>query len=163
MVVFQHPVDALFRVVDLLQPFAGKRREPQLERLGLRRGNRLHQSEKLLYVSHIGQAHLTIRSGHFQTVTICHGFIPFSFQPLFEFAPVGCGIFTFGQNCDNIDNRNVPLARFVVPDGAYLTLFKKLYRLLLGHGSFYFDCLKPMGRGCLRASGTLTDRAAMAS
>ena len=32
----------------------GKRREPQLERLGLRRGNRLHQSEKLLYVSHIG-------------------------------------------------------------------------------------------------------------
>ena len=37
MVVFQHPVDALFRVVDLLQPFAGKRREPQLERLGLRR------------------------------------------------------------------------------------------------------------------------------
>ena len=57
----------------------------------------------------------------------------------------------------------LPLARFVVPDGAYLTLFKKLYRLLLGHGSIYSDFLNPMGCGCLRACGILTERAAMAS
>jgi hypothetical protein len=113
-------------------------------------------------VCDIGKTHLSVGSQHFQTVTICHGFISLRFKPLFEFTPIGGGICTFGQNCDNIDNRKIPCFRFVVPEGPHLAFFEKLYRLFLGHGSIYSHFLYPMGRGCFWACGVLIDRAAIA-
>ena len=126
-------LDGHFGVLHLVQTVAGDLRHPLFERFGLRRGDRLNQAEKLCRVRHVGKTHLSVGSQHFQTVTICHGFISLRFKSLFEFTPIGGGICTFGQNCDNIDNRKIPFLGFVVPDGPHLAFLEKLYSLFLGH------------------------------
>ena len=52
---------------------------PPLKRFGLGRGYRLDDTKKLLGISNIGKTHLAVKGLHFQTVTICHGFISFRF------------------------------------------------------------------------------------
>ena len=82
-------------------------------------------TEKLLGIGHIGQAFFTIWSRHFQTVTICHGFIAFGLQPLFEFAPIRCGINAVRQYANHIDNGKIPFFLFFIPRRADALIFKK--------------------------------------
>ena len=113
-------------------------------------------------VCDIGKTHLAVCGQHFQTVTICNGFVSLLFEPAFQDFPIIVRVGTIRQNADNINNGNIPFPGFVVPEGPHLAFFEKLYRLFLGHGSIYSDFLYPMGRGCLRACGVLIDRAAIA-
>ncbi len=47
-------------------------------------------AEQLLGVGDISKAALAVRGFHFQSVTICHGFISFLFEALFHFTPINC-------------------------------------------------------------------------
>jgi hypothetical protein len=49
--------------------------QPKFERLCFVGRNRLNKPEYLPGISYIGHPHFAIGSKHFQTVTICHGFI----------------------------------------------------------------------------------------
>jgi hypothetical protein len=42
----------------------------------------LHEPEELLGIGDIGDAQFSVNCFHFQTVTICHGLIPLSFESL---------------------------------------------------------------------------------
>lgn len=66
------------------------------------------------------------------------------FKPLFEFTPIGGGICTFGQNCDNIDNRKIPCFR-CRPRRSALCVLRKVVSLVFGSYS----------RGIWRLSGCL--------
>lgn len=65
-------------------------------------------------------------SRHFQTVTICHGFIALGLQPLFEFAPIRRGINAVRQYANYIDNGEVLFFLFFIPRRANMLIFKKL-------------------------------------
>ena len=75
--------DREFRVLHLVETLCCYLRHPLLKRFCFRRRYGLNDAEKLFSISHIGKAHLTVCSPKFQSVTICHGFISFSFQSLF--------------------------------------------------------------------------------
>ncbi len=78
-VVCQCLLDAQFGVLYLVEPVGCHLCHPLLERLCFGGWNGLDKAEELFSVSNIRQAHLAIWCLHFQTVTVCHGFIPLSF------------------------------------------------------------------------------------
>ena len=80
--------------------------------------------EKLLYGSYIGHAHFLVSGLHFQTVTNCHGFVPFGFEPLFVFTPIDCCVHTFCQHSDYIDDRDIPFLSFGIPDRTYFLVLE---------------------------------------
>jgi hypothetical protein len=72
--------------------------------MGLKLGvwDGLDKPEQLFRVGDVRQPHLAVRGLHFQSVTICNGFIPFRKQPFFQHSPVYLGILTVGQRADYI-------------------------------------------------------------
>ncbi len=73
----------------------------------------------------IGEALLAVGSGHFQSVTVCHGFIPLVGQALFRDAPIDLRIVAAGQDGDDIDDGEIPLLLDLVPGAADLFFFKE--------------------------------------
>jgi hypothetical protein len=57
---------------------------------------------------------------HFQTVTICNGFIAFGHETLFHHPPIDLRVRAIGQNVDHIDDREIPLFLSGVPGAADL-------------------------------------------
>ena len=74
-ICFQRAVDRLLRVDGFLNAFPSDHRQPRLERLGFLGGNGLDDAQKLLRVGNVCQAVFTVRRPHFQSVTVCHGFV----------------------------------------------------------------------------------------
>ena len=53
----------------------------------------------LFGIGHIGKTFFAVCCHHFQIVTICHGFISFLFQPLFQFPPIGAWVKAGDERC----------------------------------------------------------------
>ena len=60
-----------------------------------------------------------------ESVTICHGFIAFLFQPLYQFTPIGKRVNAFSQYGNYIHNTKIPLLLFFIPNGTDAFFFKK--------------------------------------
>ncbi len=90
-------------------------RQPELERFGFGRGNGLDQAQELFRVGNVGKPLFAISCGHFQTVTICHGFISFLFQTLFQLPTISARVCAFSKNRYNINNGKVPFLLFLTP------------------------------------------------
>ena len=121
----------------------------------------MNDAEKLLRRNDIGEAFFSVRSGHFQTVTICHGFIAFVFQTLFQLAPINRRIFAFCQHAHDIDNGEVPFFFRLIPCGADRLVFVQFYLFIPRH--FYIPhaecCLYLLTSSriiCLRVSFRLS-------
>ena len=85
----------------------------------------LDEAENLLGVGDIGHALLAVGSGHFQTVTICNGFISFIRETLFQDTPINWGIRAIGQNGKDIDDGEYPFFLAGVPGAADLFFFEE--------------------------------------
>ena len=59
-----------------------------------------------------------------ETVTICHGFIAFSFQALLELAPIRRRVNAVCQHTYNIDDRKVPFFLCLIPRGTDALVFE---------------------------------------
>lgn len=81
---------------DFLKAFVADIGEPALEGFRIVRGDGLDQAEVLRGVRYIGQALVAGGGGHFQTVTICNGFISLIGEALFS---MGCAHFNQGTIC----------------------------------------------------------------
>lgn len=81
--------------------------------------------EKLLGIGDIGHALLAVGGGHFQTVTIRHGFIAFFLQAFLQFSPVGTRINAGCEDRDDIDDGKHPFFLAGVPGAADLFFFKE--------------------------------------
>ena len=130
-------------VFNFLEALVADFGEPTFEGLGLGRGDGLNEAEKLLGIGNVGHPLFAVCGGHFQTVTIRHGFIAFLFEAFLELSPIGSGINTFGENRDDIDDGENPFFLAGVPGAADLFFFKKGDG---GHGSgCRGDCRVPTG------------------
>ena len=99
--------------------------QPALEGFGFGGCDGLDEAENLLGVSDIGHALLAVGSGHFQTVTICNGFISFIRETLFQDTPINWGIRAIGQNGKDIDDGEYPFFLAGVPSAANLFFFEE--------------------------------------
>ncbi len=130
-ICLQRAVDGLFRVDGFLDALPAHHRQPRLEGLGLFRGNGLDNAQKLLRVGNIGETVFAVCRPHFQTVTVCHGFVALCLEPLLQLTPVCRWVSAVGQDCDHIHNGEVPFLPFRVPRHANLLILEKLDRVVL--------------------------------
>lgn len=99
--------------------------EGAFERFGFGGWDGLDQAEELLGIGDIGHALFAVGGGHFQTVTIRHGFIAFFFEPFLELPPIGTRLHAICEDGDHIDDGELPFLGFGVPSAANLFFFKK--------------------------------------
>ena len=85
----------------------------------------LDEAEELLGVRHVGEAMLAVSSGHFQTVTICNGFISLVREAFFHDSPIDLRIGTFGEHGNDIDDGEIPFLLRLVPRAADVLFFKQ--------------------------------------
>ena len=78
-----HSFGGEFGILDFFEAFVANLCQPPFERLGFGGWDGLDQAEKLFCVRDIGHPLLAVRCRHFQTVTICDGFIPSIHQAFF--------------------------------------------------------------------------------
>lgn len=106
------------RVGHFLHPLVAHLRQPQLDRLGLGAGHRLHQAQQGFGGGDIGQALLAVLGGHFQLVTVCYQLAAFLVQTTFQHLPVFSGgliVSRLRQHPNNVDHRKQPrLSRLVI-------------------------------------------------
>lgn len=76
-------------------------------------------------ISDIYHALLAVCGGHFQTVTICNGFISLIREAFFQDAPIDLRIWTIGQNREDIDDGKDPFFLLGVPSSADLFFFEE--------------------------------------
>ena len=105
---FQCPFNGQLQVHGFLDEFPTDLGQPEFERLGFGGRDCLDNPKKLFRVGNVCQTLFSVSSGHLQTVTICHGFIAFGFQTLFELAPICCGIDTISKYVAHTHNRKIP-------------------------------------------------------
>ena len=117
-------VDRLLRVDGLLDAFPADHRQPRLERLGLLRWNGLDDAQKLLGVGNVGEAVFTVRRPHFQSVTVCHGFVALCLEPLLQLAPVCRWVCAVGQNRNHVHDGKIPFLPRCVPRHADFLVFE---------------------------------------
>ena len=123
---FQRTVNRLLGVDGFLNALPADHRQPRLERLGFLRGNGLDDAQKLLGVGNVRQAVFAVRRPHFQSVTVCHGFVALCLEPLFQLAPVCRWVCAIGQNRNHVHNGKIPFHPFSVPRYANFLVFKQL-------------------------------------
>lgn len=77
LVDLTHALGGEFRVFDLFEPLVADLGEPEFERFGFGGWDGLDDTQELFGIGDIGHALFSVSGGHFQTVTIRHGFISF--------------------------------------------------------------------------------------
>lgn len=120
-----HAFGGEFGILDFFEAFVANLCQPPFEWLGFGGWDGLDQAEKLFCVRDIGHPLLAVRCRHFQTVTICNGFIPFIHQAFFHHTPVCLGVTAPRQNRDDVDDGEEPFAVLFVPSPADLFFFEE--------------------------------------
>lgn len=123
-----HPINTQARVGHLLHALVAHFRQPELDGLSFRAGHRLDQSQQGLGGGHVGLAQLTVVSGHFQLVTVCHQLTSFLGQPLFQFVPIlarGLVVRLLGQGLDDVVYGEPPRLRGIIVETTDLMLLEE--------------------------------------
>ena len=85
----------------------------------------MDDTEKLFGIRDDGEALLAVGASHFQSVTICNGFISLVREALLHDAPINLRIGAAGEDGDDVHDGEIPLLFGFVPCAADLFFFKK--------------------------------------
>ena len=119
------PFGGEFGVFDFFKALVADFGNPALKGFGFGGWDGLDEAQELFGVRDVGEALLAVGGGHFQTVTICNGFISFSDESFFEDAPIYLRIWTICQNREDIDDGEHPFFLAGVPSAANLFFFEE--------------------------------------
>ena len=125
--VLPRPVKRTRRVRHVLHPFIADPGQPYLDRLSLRAGNGLDETQKRFRISGIGIAHFTIFCNQLQPVTFCNRFTSLFIQAVFQNLPiVSCCLIIrlLDQHLNNIYYREIPCFRILIIYSADFVIFK---------------------------------------